>query len=181
MGYLYYCPYCGRVVDRSDYMQQKHCICKSTPIIGPKLLPTTITYEELDSYKIHGRRPDTIRALTYDMYKAVWEQYVENPNNTKLIPAKYEDEKRIARRACGMEPNPGSTAVQSYMNKQQGIVSCPKCGSQSISTVKQGFGVGKAVAGVIAAGPEGALAGAVGANKVLNVCQNCGHQWEPGK
>ena len=60
-------------------------------------------------------------------------------------------------------------------------VSCPRCGSQSISTVKQGFGVGKAVAGVIAAGPEGALAGAVGANKVLNVCQNCGYQWEPGK
>ena len=58
---------------------------------------------------------------------------------------------------------------------------CPKCGSTSITTMKKGFGVGKAAAGVAVAGPVGALAGGIGANETFNVCQNCGHKWKPGK
>lgn len=60
-------------------------------------------------------------------------------------------------------------------------VRCPKCKSTSITTQKKGFGVGKAAAGVLTVGLAGALAGGIGSNKIYNVCQNCGHKWEPGK
>lgn len=56
---------------------------------------------------------------------------------------------------------------------------CPKCRSTSIVTQKQGFGVGKAVAGVVLTGGLlGAAAGGINANKNWNVCQKCGHRWK---
>ena len=60
-------------------------------------------------------------------------------------------------------------------------VSCPKCGSTSISTQKRGFKLGRAIAGAALTGflDVGAVAGAAGSNKMINVCQRCGHQWEP--
>lgn len=60
-------------------------------------------------------------------------------------------------------------------------VSCPKCGSTSISTQKRGFKWGRAIAGAALTGfiDIGAVAGAAGSNKMINVCQRCGHQWEP--
>lgn len=58
-----------------------------------------------------------------------------------------------------------------------GIPTCPKCGSQSVQLMKKGFGLGKAAAGVIAAGPVGALAGFIGSNSMERVCCNCGNKW----
>lgn len=60
-------------------------------------------------------------------------------------------------------------------------VSCPKCGSTSISTQKRGFKWGRAIAGAALTGfvGTGLVAGAAGSNKMINVCQRCGHQWEP--
>lgn len=43
---------------------------------------------------------------------------------------------------------------------------CPKCGSTSITTAKRGYKL---------------LTGFIGSSKMLNTCQNCGHQWKPGK
>ena len=61
------------------------------------------------------------------------------------------------------------------------VASCPKCGSTSISTQKRGFKLGRAVAGAALTGfvGTGLVAGAAGSNKMINVCQRCGHQWEP--
>ena len=179
MGNLYYCPYCGEIMERSDYKRNKRCWCNCAPWPGGKLIKSDLQYED---YKIHYSQY-VIEPIHYhhspsvQMYEDIWQQYVDIPSNHLLNRNAFEKtKKRVYNGGVPIKEN-----VKSYLNKKQGIVSCPKCGSQSISTVKQGFGVGKAVAGVIAAGPEGALAGAVGANKVLNVCQNCGHQWEPGK
>lgn len=43
---------------------------------------------------------------------------------------------------------------------------CPKCGSTSITTAQRGYKL---------------LTGFIGSSKMLNTCQNCGHQWKPGK
>lgn len=58
-------------------------------------------------------------------------------------------------------------------------IRCPKCQSSQILASKKGFGVGKAVAGVVLLGPLGLAGGLLGSNKVLVSCVNCGHQWEP--
>lgn len=56
---------------------------------------------------------------------------------------------------------------------------CPKCRSTSIITQKQGFGIGKAAAGVLLTGNLlAAAAGGINANKNWNVCQKCGHKWK---
>ena len=55
---------------------------------------------------------------------------------------------------------------------------CPKCGSTSLSAGKQGFGVGKAVAGTVLLGGVGLLAGGIGANKTVVTCLNCGYKFK---
>ena len=47
-----------------------------------------------------------------------------------------------------------------------GYVTCPKCGSSSISTVNRGYSL---------------LSGFIGSGTAVNVCQKCGYKWEPGK
>ena len=66
-------------------------------------------------------------------------------------------------------------------NKTNGIVSCPKCASTSITAQKKGFGTGKAVLGATTIGALGVVAGGIGSNKVEITCLNCGHKWKPGK
>ncbi len=46
------------------------------------------------------------------------------------------------------------------------VIRCPKCGSTSISTINRGYSI---------------LTGFLGSGKPMNVCQNCGHKWKPGK
>lgn len=55
---------------------------------------------------------------------------------------------------------------------------CPRCGSISLSGGKQGFCVGKAVAGVVLLGAGGLLAGGIGANKTVITCMNCGYKFK---
>ena len=62
------------------------------------------------------------------------------------------------------------------MNKAH-IAYCPICHSTSITAQKQGYGVGKAVAGVALTGGIGLLAGGINANKIKRVCLNCGNKF----
>lgn len=43
---------------------------------------------------------------------------------------------------------------------------CPKCGSTSIATINRGYSI---------------LTGFLGSGKPVNVCQQCGYKWNPGK
>lgn len=204
MGYLYYCPRCGNVYDDkgASYRNYK-CECKN--IIQTSLINSNIIREDIydpnDSYIVDVFGKNITRA----MYKTIWDTFfIQNSSRVYLnnqrsildalklneIQRKKKREEALQKQKDGTLPILLYETQRSYnegVEKAQratGTIAtpkCPKCGSQSIGVIKQGFGVGKAVAGVIAAGPEGALAGAVGANKVRNVCQNCGHQWEPGK
>lgn len=79
-----------------------------------------------------------------------------------------------------------SPKQQHKANKKAGIVSCPKCGSQSITTTNKKISVGKGIVGASVGAminPVGTVVGgAVGAThskKIYNVCMNCGHKWKP--
>jgi len=63
--------------------------------------------------------------------------------------------------------------------KAQGLASCPRCGSTSLSVNKKGFSAGQAYAGMLTAG--GILLGTVGMNKLKVTCLNCGYRFKPGK
>ena len=58
---------------------------------------------------------------------------------------------------------------------------CPKCASNKIHVDKKGFSAKKAVAGAILVGGIGLTAGAIGQNKIIITCLNCGNQFNPGE
>jgi ribosomal protein L37E len=62
--------------------------------------------------------------------------------------------------------------------KQDGPI-CPKCESTDITIGTKGFGLFKAAAGAVVAGPVGLLGGMIGSKKSMFVCSNCGHRWKP--
>lgn len=61
------------------------------------------------------------------------------------------------------------------------VIRCPKCGARNTyHAAKQGFGVGKFVAGAFLVGPlTGLLAGRVNTDKVALTCLKCSHKWKP--
>lgn len=64
-------------------------------------------------------------------------------------------------------------------NKKNGVACCPKCGSTSLSSNKQGFGIGKAVIGAgLVSNPIGLVAGNIHSKKIHVTCLNCGHKWK---
>lgn len=86
----------------------------------------------------------------------------------------------------GKKQEPLSSKELYTFNKKVGIVTCPKCGSTSITTTNKKISVGKGVAGAAVGSlvnPVGTVVGAaVGAThskKIYNVCMNCGHRWKP--
>lgn len=71
-------------------------------------------------------------------------------------------------------------------NKNQDVVSCPKCGSQSITATNKKLSVKRGAVGAVigsAVNPVGtavgAVAGGLSSKKMYNVCMNCGHRWKP--
>lgn len=57
---------------------------------------------------------------------------------------------------------------------------CPKCGSTDFHSEKRGFSTGRAIAAGALTGflDVAAVAGAVGKDKMVNVCDSCGHKWK---
>jgi hypothetical protein len=60
-------------------------------------------------------------------------------------------------------------------------VTCPKCGSDQITSSKKGFSGKKAVAGAVLTGGIGLLAGTIGSNKIMCTCLACGNTFQAGK
>lgn len=59
-------------------------------------------------------------------------------------------------------------------------VFCPKCMSTHVHTEQKGFSGGKALAGAVAFGGLGLLAGTIGSKNVLITCLKCGHKFKAG-
>jgi len=66
---------------------------------------------------------------------------------------------------------------QSHESQSAPVPHCPYCGSTSITVVKKGFGMGKALTGAAFLGVPGLIAGGLGANKIKRVCLNCGRKF----
>ena len=52
----------------------------------------------------------------------------------------------------------------SQKEKEDNSPRCPKCGSTAIATVNRGFSI---------------ITGFIGSGSARNVCQKCGHKWDP--
>lgn len=168
MNRLYYCPRCGNVTTEELIKKENDKYCRyCTTMLAKKFLPTEEDYDDFDI----TNKPHTASGFTKEILEFIWNKYVDIPSNTKLNRDYFTLRKsNITYHRDDIFIPPSTPQAR-----------CPRCGSTSISTQKKGFGVGKAAAGVAVAGAVGAVAGAAGANKVYNICQNCGHKWEPGK
>lgn len=60
---------------------------------------------------------------------------------------------------------PAYSNKNNMYNSSQNVVHCPRCGSTSVTTEEQGYG----------------LFGWIGAAQKKNLCQKCGHKWWPGR
>ena len=60
---------------------------------------------------------------------------------------------------------PAYSNKNNMYNSSQNVVHCPRCGSTSVTTEEQGYG----------------LFGWIGASQKKNLCQKCGHKWWPGR
>lgn len=60
---------------------------------------------------------------------------------------------------------PACSNKNNMYNPYQNVVHCPRCGSTSVTTEEQGYG----------------LFGWIGASQKKNLCQKCGHKWWPGR
>lgn len=114
---------------------------------------------------------------------------VSNQKNSQEVYNPYKD-KGWEQSDKEYKYSNGSQSVspkkQYKANKKVGIVSCPKCGSTSITTTNKKISVGKGAVGAAVGSmvnPVGTVVGAaVGAThskKIYNVCMNCGHRWKP--
>lgn len=60
-------------------------------------------------------------------------------------------------------------------------IQCPKCGCTSVGMTNKKLSLGRAATGGFLFGTAGAMVGGVTSKKMFNICQSCGHRWQPGK
>lgn len=162
---IWICPKC-KFVETEDCLDSDHkCeYCHSVCI------NTNITYDEWDELFCEKYpekdTPDTSISELFDFCADVFLNESNTIDENLVSQRKKEEQNSFALMQQTQSPKP---------------VSCPKCGSTSIATQKRGFKLGRAIAGAALTGflDVGAVTGAAGSNKMINVCQRCGHQWEP--
>lgn len=69
---------------------------------------------------------------------------------------------------------------QTVQQVNEEYLCCPKCHSRNIQAEKKGFSTGKALAGGLAFGLYGILAGNIGANDEVLICLKCGNKFKAG-
>lgn len=67
------------------------------------------------------------------------------------------------------------------LKKKESYICCPKCGSRELHAEHKGFSGGKALAGAVAVGGVGLLAGMIGSKDVLITCLKCGNKFKAGE
>jgi hypothetical protein len=74
---------------------------------------------------------------------------------------------------------PGEEPAASAEKPQKEIVTCPRCGSNWVSTGIKKFSWGKGFAVSLFLGPlAGAVAGSTGEGKPIYICEKCGKKWD---
>lgn len=173
-----YCPRCGNI-EIYDFKYCQFCLKDISFFDRNKeskkaiLIKTDIDLQE--PWEIN--EPCDLCGCTEDLYRHIWETYVDIPGNGNLNREAHEALK--ADRLAFFHKGGIAAKIEAEERAASEPVRCPKCRSTSIST-QSGFATGGAVAGAVIAGTAGALIGGKGGNKMINVCQKCGHKWEPG-
>ena len=183
----YFCPNCGQEAELPmDEICQNLYDIEDNHIDVNLLAEAYLSVEELRGYFQRNTyySPEEIELLSDYIYNNI---DGGNLGILKIISLKTQFEapgKRLSaeeRRAMASAyapDRPLSKRERIKENKRNGVACCPKCGSTSLSSGRQGFGFGKAAVGIWAAGVPGALLGSVGAKKTLVTCLNCGHRWK---
>lgn len=108
-----------------------------------------------------------------EYYQMKHEQRISNRYNPRYeivckyqFPSDYEyDEEKSRQEIAAMrERVHKKQAEQARIEKEQGILRCPKCGSTAVSTGARGFSI---------------VTGFLGSGQTVNRCGNCGHKWKP--
>lgn len=136
-----------------------------------EMLQIKETYEEIATPEnpnwMRKEKPaDEIKQWVIDHYITIPENTLYNP---KAREKREYAERQESRRNYQV----------SRLTSTPKVPRCPRCNSTSIVT-KEAFSTGKSIVGGLLAGTAGALIGGKGGNKMINVCQKCGHKWEPG-
>lgn len=152
------CPECGKEI--SD--QAPHCIHCGYPLsnINTQTNNTQnkdhMIYFKGKSYNITKIINETKNEINYDPDSM-------KIKNIKSLMDKYgyglEDGKVVVEEIYKI-------LYPKFDTNNQPIICCPKCGSTSIGVVNRGFNL---------------LTGFIGSGTPMNVCQNCGHKWNPKK
>ena len=169
------CPECGKEI--SD--KSKQCIHCGYPL----------DYKEIEVYE---DKLYYIKLISYDKKKSVYvldaiskmsnKSLAEIRSSMKNIPSilinglSYQQSNDFARALINLnakveiiEDKESKTQNTSF-NKislcdyDKNVVTCPKCGSTSITTGQRGFTL---------------TTGFFGSNKTMNRCANCGYKWSP--
>lgn len=152
------CPECGKEI--SD--KSKQCVHCGYPLKEHKNMICEINgvkydltnfYNRIMKYKQNGGKADFFDDSD-KIYKAIWNDMFKLTNLKKSV--------KFCEQIYKEESIPNIFSGELVSSK----ISCPKCKSISISTINKGYSV---------------LTGFIGSGKPMNVCQNCGHKWKPGK
>lgn len=176
-------------------------ICAATPYRTTNIFGEVVFKDEEDrTCRICGKGLYEVADEIYDYsetveHKVLREYVIDNPQYNKAAHIE-RLRRQILKNAetgfdspnelyelkefCGVEMEQPTLKPRKPAFTPSNIVKCPRCGSTSIAT-KDKFSTGKSIIGGLFAGTAGAIVGGKGSNKVLNVCQKCGHKWEPGK
>lgn len=88
-------------------------------------------------------------------------------------------DKAVACPHCGCPIN-AQPKQEVAVEDNEEYVFCPKCMSTHVHTEQKGFSGGKALAGAVAFGGIGLLAGTIGSKNVNITCLKCGHKFKAG-
>lgn len=167
------CPECGFCFDTVDKEQIKH-LSNACPECGTNAWFVT---DRADYYTEECMRCHFIK-------KYIKQDFVRNfecpkcqgltgkieENDSKIgVRCEYCGEIQIVLKKAELSKNERNTSsIQSKINHMDVLLQpkCPKCQSTSIATTNRGFSL---------------ITGFIGSGKPMNVCQNCGHKWKPGR
>lgn len=160
MGKLYYCPRCGSISKEKDHLNNPKCSCTSKQNNSSSIMKifsrgnidnSIERIKSNEEYKdlFVGTDPRTSDGITLKMHEVIWENYVDIPENDKLDRASFEEYKHSIKRLLRgnkgkVEPMVNLTPRQSQQPKDASVI-------------------GRGVVGGIAAGPVGAVVGALSA------------------
>lgn len=166
-------------IEKNDYDVSDRKICYYTLKKG-KLSIKEIDYDF--QYKTEKKTIEIFEKEFSDWCNLSIDEKIEN-REEYVSTKKFTNE---TEQVYVAKPKPPTVKQQHKINKRNGVVSCPKCGSTAISITNKKISVGKGVAGALVGSlinPVGTAVGmgvgATSSKKIYNVCMNCGHKWKP--